>query len=712
MVIGAFPYSVDGGPLELLERIRNEPADRPTDLEPTVPRDVETILLTCLQKDPARRYQTTSQLRDDLCRWLNGEPISATGDSLLYVGRMLLAKHRTALLIGLFTWVAGLAFGLLMAVLYQDAADGKTLAEQKSTQSQQENEKLRARIRELEARVLKPGSWVSAIQSANELSELSAEEGWQFISRTWPMLEDVKTKQQFLKAVAFSRHPWTHRGMQLGMLDPSPEVQSWAINYIRNFAFLDPAEHREDYLKWYEQHKDQPLNEAIASSLRRVAGELKGHISDNNTVAMERVAALIGDSSALRDVRTAEIRTAVADTGLADDLLSLTQSKQKELRRAAADALARLPVTEDFVRSDVLPMLESSDPGVVSPVARMLARYKEDWAKNALLRALERGVAAENLGQVFSVAGALSDLGDASVIPPMIAAMESNNEYITVYGVGYFGLSDLTGVRYDESHDGKWWREWWGVNKDRFSLSEELSEIPATPESKDAASARVIQIDDDPQARYMLVKGAAADSADTPRKLLLILPGGDGGPDFRSFTKRIGMHCTDEGWIVAQLIAPQWDEQQHSRLVWPTRSNPYEGMRFSTEEQALKVIADIQRQFRIDQAQIYTLAWSSAGPAAYAMAASSDVPVAGALIAMSVFKPEQLSSLEGVKGRRVYVLHSPQDFIAMRFPQSAVSMLSDAGAATKLATYEGGHGWHGDVYGNIRTGLEWLQKRE
>jgi predicted esterase len=36
--------------------------------------------------------------------------------------------------------------------------------------------------------------------------------------------------------------------------------------------------------------------------------------------------------------------------------------------------------------------------------------------------------------------------------------------------------------------------------------------------------------------------------------------------------------------------------------------------------------------------------------------------------------------------------------------------LEKAGASVKLATYEGGHGWKGNVYGDVRAGIEWLEK--
>jgi WD40 repeat protein/tRNA A-37 threonylcarbamoyl transferase component Bud32 len=49
----------------------------PTQLQAKTPRDLETISLCCLRKDPKRRYGSAQALADDLGRWRKGEPIKA-----------------------------------------------------------------------------------------------------------------------------------------------------------------------------------------------------------------------------------------------------------------------------------------------------------------------------------------------------------------------------------------------------------------------------------------------------------------------------------------------------------------------------------------------------------------------------------------------------------------------------------------------------------
>jgi tetratricopeptide (TPR) repeat protein/tRNA A-37 threonylcarbamoyl transferase component Bud32 len=63
--------------LDTLHQLRTMEPVPPVQFQPGVPRDLETIALKCLQKDPARRYAGCAALSEDLRRFLAGEPILA-----------------------------------------------------------------------------------------------------------------------------------------------------------------------------------------------------------------------------------------------------------------------------------------------------------------------------------------------------------------------------------------------------------------------------------------------------------------------------------------------------------------------------------------------------------------------------------------------------------------------------------------------------------
>ena len=83
--LGAILYELlTGGPpfrgttaLEIIEQVKNAEPVPPSRLVPGLPRDIETIALKCLQKEPEKRYASTDAVAEDLRRFLVGEAIIA-----------------------------------------------------------------------------------------------------------------------------------------------------------------------------------------------------------------------------------------------------------------------------------------------------------------------------------------------------------------------------------------------------------------------------------------------------------------------------------------------------------------------------------------------------------------------------------------------------------------------------------------------------------
>lgn len=123
-----------------IPRAIRESAPRPLrQLDRSIPRDVETIVLKCLQKSPEQRYATVDDLGRDLRRFLRGEPIEARRDHTWYVMRRMMMRHRaaTAAAAALLLTLAGVI--VTISVLYGRSETNRLIAAERAESLRAQN---------------------------------------------------------------------------------------------------------------------------------------------------------------------------------------------------------------------------------------------------------------------------------------------------------------------------------------------------------------------------------------------------------------------------------------------------------------------------------------------------------------------------------------------------------------------------------------------
>ncbi|MHC4480954.1 MAG: alpha/beta hydrolase [Planctomycetota bacterium] len=209
--------------------------------------------------------------------------------------------------------------------------------------------------------------------------------------------------------------------------------------------------------------------------------------------------------------------------------------------------------------------------------------------------------------------------------------------------------------------------------------------------------------------RYFLV--GPKEGAQPPEEgygLLVVVPGGSGSEGFLTFVKGLHKNALGDDYLAAQLVAVQQIPTQN--VVWPTRASALPGLAFRTEDFVRAVVEDVKLRHKVDPRRIFALAWTTGAPAAYSLSLQEGTPLAGTFIAMSEFKAHTLPNLKRAKGHAYLLYHSPQDqVVPIGMAKGAQFMLQQNEAKVKLATYEGGHGWRGEFYGDIHQGIQWLE---
>jgi WD40 repeat protein len=158
--------------LRVMELVKESEPPTPRSLDSRIPRDLETIVLTAIAKDPKRRYQTAEAMAEDLHRFLAGEPIKARRTSQVERGWLWCKRHpAVASLLGV---IAAMILLVIVGVIAKNAELSRALKD-----SQEANEAANVRLWESlhdRARALRisgrPGQRLESLQSIREAMEL------------------------------------------------------------------------------------------------------------------------------------------------------------------------------------------------------------------------------------------------------------------------------------------------------------------------------------------------------------------------------------------------------------------------------------------------------------------------------------------------------------------------------------------------------------
>jgi serine/threonine-protein kinase len=148
LLTGRPPFLADTH-AETIRRIQTEDPVPPRRLNPKVPCDLEVLCLTCLEKDPRRRYRSAGDLADDLGRWLEGHPISARPVPLVEKGWRW-CRRRPGVAALLATLAMTLSAGFLVIFgLWREAEAARRRAEAAQRRAEADYEVGRAALVEI-----------------------------------------------------------------------------------------------------------------------------------------------------------------------------------------------------------------------------------------------------------------------------------------------------------------------------------------------------------------------------------------------------------------------------------------------------------------------------------------------------------------------------------------------------------------------------------
>src|SRR6478752_6578944 len=230
LLTGQPPFA-GGTTYETIKLLLDTEPRQPRQLNPKIDRDLSTICLKCLEKDPKRRYSSALALAEDLEHWLKREPIQARHIGIFTRGRKWVQRNPTSALLAACLVALAAAAGWIVwksELIRQPVTTGIAVLPFENLSEQKEN-----------------GSFADGVQD-DILTKLAKIDDLKVISRTSVMeYRGKRNLRQIGNDLGVShvlegsvRRSGTHLRINAQLIDTRTDTHIWAEQYDRDLNDL------------------------------------------------------------------------------------------------------------------------------------------------------------------------------------------------------------------------------------------------------------------------------------------------------------------------------------------------------------------------------------------------------------------------------------------------------------------------------------------